>query len=152
MPILYQSLHIHGDLLPEIAFDATLLFDHAANLTDVVFSQVLDSGVWTDPRRFEHTARPLRPNPKDVRQSHFDPFRPGKINSCDSCHKVCLFRSSALTLFVLWIGTQHPDNAAVLNNLGGIAYRQQDLDTALELYVAAYENAGSDRRGVIAGL
>jgi tetratricopeptide (TPR) repeat protein len=40
-----------------------------------------------------------------------------------------------------------PGNAATLNNIGGIYYQKKDLDRALEYFVAAYENAGMDRRG-----
>jgi hypothetical protein len=43
---LHQPFYIHGDLLPEIALDSTLLFNHAANLTHVILGQILNSSIW----------------------------------------------------------------------------------------------------------
>src|SRR5436190_143489 len=44
-----QPLDLHRDLLAEIAFDATLLLEHAGDLADVVFGQILDTHVGADP-------------------------------------------------------------------------------------------------------
>lgn len=41
---------------------------------------------------------------------------------------------------------RHPTNPATLNNLGGVYYREGDLDSALPLFVKSYENAELDRR------
>ena len=39
-----------------------------------------------------------------------------------------------------------PKHAPSLNNIGGVYFRRDDLDSAREYYIAAYENSGRDRR------
>src|SRR5262245_32741080 len=53
----HQPLDIHRDLLAEVALDAALLFDDAADLPDVVFRQILHPDVRTDAGFVEDAVR-----------------------------------------------------------------------------------------------
>src|SRR5262245_39998059 len=46
----HQPLDVHRDFLAQVALDAALLFDHAADLPDIVFGQILDPDVGADAR------------------------------------------------------------------------------------------------------
>src|SRR5215510_9841633 len=63
---LHQPLDVHRDLLAEIAFHAALLFEHAADLPDIVFGEILDPDVGAHTRRAEDIVRPLPPYAVDV--------------------------------------------------------------------------------------
>src|SRR5690242_12543885 len=50
---LHQPLDVHRDLLAEVTLDATHFLDHAADLADVVFRQILHPDIGTDAGRAE---------------------------------------------------------------------------------------------------
>src|SRR5688572_30749167 len=83
---LHQPLDVHRDLLPEIAFDAAYLFEHPADLADVVFREVLHADVRADARRDQHVVRPLPPDAVDIGEADLDPLRARKIDTCNSRH------------------------------------------------------------------
>src|SRR5262245_52629977 len=78
---LHQALDVHRDLLAEIALDATLLLEHAADLADVLFRQVLDADVGTHARRAQHVGRSLASNAVDIGEPDLDPLGPREINT-----------------------------------------------------------------------
>src|SRR5258708_30175542 len=68
----HQPLDVHRDLLAEIAFDAALLFNHPADLSHIVFGQILDADVGVDPSLLENAVRAHAPDPIDVGEPDFD--------------------------------------------------------------------------------
>jgi hypothetical protein len=59
----HQPLDVHRDLLAEVALDAALLLEHAADLADVVFGQILHADVRAHARRARTSFDRLRPMP-----------------------------------------------------------------------------------------
>src|SRR6478735_8055235 len=53
----HQPLDVHRDLLAEIAFDAALLLDDAADLPYVVLGEVLHADIAADPGFLENQVR-----------------------------------------------------------------------------------------------
>jgi hypothetical protein len=60
---LHQPLDVHRDLFAEIAFDAPLLFNHATDLPNVLFGEVLDADVGADSCRAQDIVRTLASMP-----------------------------------------------------------------------------------------
>src|SRR6266446_9575381 len=68
----HQPLDVHGDLLAEIAFDAALLLDDAADLPNVVLGEILDTDVGTHPGLFQDGVRAHAPDAIDVGETDLD--------------------------------------------------------------------------------
>src|SRR5204862_2959029 len=77
----HQPLDVHRDLFPEVAFDAGLLFNHPADLPDIVLRQILEADVGTDAGVLEDPVRAMPPDAVDIREPDLDPTRAGKINT-----------------------------------------------------------------------
>src|SRR3954447_15448074 len=86
----HQPLDVHRDFLAEVSFHATLLFNHPADLPDVVFRQVLDADVGADARRGQDVVRPLPADAVDVGQADFDPLRAREIDTSNTCHMLLI--------------------------------------------------------------
>src|SRR5688572_28792544 len=82
----HQALDVHGDLLAKVSFDAPLLFDHPADLPDVVFRQILHADVRADPGLLEDGVRPDAPDAVDVGEPDFDALGAREVDACDTCH------------------------------------------------------------------
>src|SRR5688572_14542264 len=107
----HQPLDVHGDLLAEIALHAADLFEHPADLADVVFGQILDADVRADARRGQDVVRPLAPDAVDIREADLDPLRPRQIDACNTRHRL------PLPLLVLRVRADHTDDATSPHNL-----------------------------------
>jgi len=83
-----QPLDAERDLLAEVAFDPALLLDHAGDLPDVVFRQVLHADVAAHFGRCEDVPRAFPADSIDIRESNLDPLRTRKIDACNTCHIV----------------------------------------------------------------
>jgi hypothetical protein len=83
---LDQPLDVHGDLLAEIALDAALFLDHAADLPDVVLRQILHADVAAHPGFAEDVARPLTADAVDIGEPDLDPLGAREIDACNTCH------------------------------------------------------------------
>src|SRR5204862_11362 len=70
----HQPLDVHRDLFAEVAFDAALLFDHAADLADIVFGQILHPHVGTDAGILQDAVRADAPDAEDIGEADFDPL------------------------------------------------------------------------------
>src|SRR5262245_544757 len=103
---LHQPLDIHRDLLAEIAFHAALLFEHAADLPDIVFGEILDPDVGAHARRTQHVVRALASNAVDVGKADLNPLGPREIHTCNTRHRL------PLSLLVLRVGADHAHHAA----------------------------------------
>src|SRR6185369_4104320 len=112
---LHQPLDIHRDLLAEIAFHAALLFEHAADLPDIVFGEILDPDVGAHARRTEHVVRALPPDAVDVGKADLDPLGPREIHTCNTRHRL------PLPLLVLRVGADHAHHAAAAHDLALVA-------------------------------
>src|SRR3954447_21848464 len=82
----HQPLDVHGNLLAEIAFHATLLLEHLADVPDIVFGQILDADVRADAGRLQNRVRAEASDAVDVGETNLDPFGPREINACNSRH------------------------------------------------------------------
>src|SRR5215510_5714659 len=78
---LHQPLDVHRDLLAEIAFHAALLFEHAADLADIVFGKILHPDVRAHARRTQNAVRALPPDTVDVGKADLDPLGPREIHA-----------------------------------------------------------------------
>ena len=67
--------------LTKRAFNAALLFDHAGDLADVVFGQVLDSHVGADARARENDVRTMPADAEDVREPDLDALGAREIDT-----------------------------------------------------------------------
>src|SRR5918993_1045148 len=111
---LHQALHVEGDLFPEIALDAPLLLDHAADLPHVVLGEVLHADVPADPRLVEDPVRAVAPDAEDVGQSDFHPLGPGEVHACDTCHALDPRGLRATGYRLQAASAQRPDRACRL--------------------------------------
>src|SRR6476661_1261638 len=68
----HQPLDVHRDLLAEIAFDAALLLDDAADLPHVVLGEVLHADIAADPGFLENQVRAHAPDAEDVGETDFN--------------------------------------------------------------------------------
>src|SRR5579871_294501 len=83
---LHQPLDVHRDLFAEIALDAALLLDDAADLPHVVLGQILHADIGADPGVLQDGVRADAPDAVDVRESDLDALRARKIDACNTCH------------------------------------------------------------------
>src|SRR5580765_6521291 len=77
----HQPLDVHRDFLAKVAFDAALLFDHPADLSHVVFRQILHADVRADAGFLQNAVRTDSADAVDIRESDFNPLRAWKINA-----------------------------------------------------------------------
>src|SRR5438552_16318062 len=77
----HQPLDVHRDLLAEIAFHAALLFDHTADLPDVVLGEILDADVGAYAGVLQDAVRAHAPDSVDVGESDLDALGARKINA-----------------------------------------------------------------------
>src|SRR5262245_29430844 len=84
----HQPLDVHRDFLAEVAFDAPLLLDDAADFPDVLFRQVLDADVGAHPGVLEDAVGTDPADAVDVRESDLDALGARKIDACNSRHSL----------------------------------------------------------------
>src|SRR4029077_10747300 len=112
--------------LAQVAFDAALLLDDAADLPDVFFRQILDADVRAHAGRIEDVVRPLPADAVDVGQPDFHALRARQINACNTCHMNYL----SLPLLVLLIRADHAHDALPAHDLALVTnpfYRRPDF-------------------------
>ena len=112
---LHQPLDVERNLLAEIAFDAALLLEHAADLAHVVLGQILDPDVRADAGRTENVARPFAADAVDIREPDLDPLGAREINACNTRHRL------SLPLFVLRVRADHAHHTAAADDLALVA-------------------------------
>src|SRR3954470_9171801 len=135
----HQPLDVHRDFFTEIAFDAPLLLDDPADLSHVVFRQILDPDVRADGGGAEDVHRALPSDAVDVGESDLDALGSRKIDASNTCHLLdpCSFQlpvtsvrlqsletgnwiletSLSLPLFMFLIRADHAHHAAAAHDL-----------------------------------
>src|SRR3954469_2932432 len=111
----HQPLDVHRDLLAEVAFDATHFLDHAADLADIVFRQVLDPDVRADAGGAENVVRSLAADSVNVGEADLDALRARQIDACNACHLL------SLPLLVLGVRADYPHHPAAADDLALVA-------------------------------
>src|SRR4030095_11177746 len=111
----HQPLDVHRDLLAQIAFHAADLFDHTADLADVVFGEILDANVRTDAGRTEDVARPLSADAVDIREPDLDALGAREITACNTRHRL------SLPLLVLCVRADHSHHSAAADDFALVA-------------------------------
>jgi hypothetical protein len=119
---IHQSLDVHGNLPPEIAFDPHFFIDDVTQAIDLIVRQVPNPGVRIDSGSLEKLLTRVQSDTVDVRQCSFDSLVPGKINSRNSGHILsplpCLPGDSlALPLLMPRIDANHPEHSVAPNDL-----------------------------------
>src|SRR5258708_17902010 len=83
---LDQALDVHIHFASEIALDADVAVYELAQAADLIFGEVLDTGVGADPRGGEHLPGGGGPDAIDVGQRDLDALLAGDIYPSDSGH------------------------------------------------------------------
>src|SRR5438552_3126478 len=107
----HQPLDVHRDLLAEIAFDAALLLEHAADFAHVLLGEILHADVGADARRAEHVVRAPAPDAVNVGEADLDPLGPRQIHACNARHRL------PLPLLVFCVRADHAHHAAAAHEL-----------------------------------
>src|SRR4029079_6907515 len=109
-PDFAKRLYLHRELLAQIASHAADLFDHAADLADVVFGEILDANARTDAGRAEDVARPLAADAVDIREPDLDALGAREIIACNTRHRL------SLPLLVLCVRADHSHHSAAADD------------------------------------
>src|SRR5215831_20861842 len=125
-PDLHQPLDVHRDVLAEVALDATLLLDDAADLPHVVLGEVFDANVWAHTRFLQDAIRAVPSDAVDVSEADLHSLRDRQIHACNTCHssKPSALRPQpclALSLFVLLVRADHPHDTLAADDLALVA-------------------------------
>src|SRR5262245_54184334 len=112
---LDEPLDVHRDLLAEIALDAALLFDDAADLAHVLFGEVLHADVGVHAGVRQNVVRALAADPVDVSEANLDALGARQIDACDASHEL------PLPLLVFLIRADHAHDATTAHDLALVA-------------------------------
>jgi hypothetical protein len=83
---LHQPLHVHGDVLAEVALDAALAVDDAGDAADLLFGEILHPHVRLDARLGDDARAARVADAVDVGERHLHPLLPREVDACDACH------------------------------------------------------------------
>src|SRR6185503_15164351 len=108
-------LDVHRDLLAEIAFHAAHLFEHPADLPDVVLGEILHTDVRADAGCPEDVVRSLPADAVDIGKANLDPLGSRKIDACNSRHLL------SLPLLVLRVRADHAHHALAAHDFALVA-------------------------------
>jgi hypothetical protein len=111
-PDVHQSLDIHRDFAPEVAFYTELFVDDVAQPLDFIFRQVPHPCVWAYASSLEELLAGMQSNPVDVGQGYFYAFLPREVNTGNTCHVVL-----SLPLLVLRVAANDAHYAFAANDL-----------------------------------
>src|SRR5262245_9809479 len=82
----HQPFDVHRDLFAQIAFDAALFLDHAADLPHIVLGEILHADVGAYAGILEDVVRADASDPVDVGQPYLDTLRSREVDACYSSH------------------------------------------------------------------
>jgi hypothetical protein len=123
---IHQTLDVHRDLTPKIAFDAHLFVNYFSKPIDLVVGQIAHSSVWTDPCPLEKLLTSVQADPVDVRQRRFNALLSWQVYSGDSCHNHYLISRLAqgsvlpLSLLMPRIRANDTDDSVSLNDFAAL--------------------------------
>jgi hypothetical protein len=83
---LLQTLDVHRDLAPQIAFNPIFPTNDFSQTADFRFRQILDSGVGRNARAVQNVTTGRPTNAINVSQSDFNSLVSGQVNPSNSSH------------------------------------------------------------------
>jgi len=83
---IHQSLDVHLDALPQVAFNLTLRFENRPDPAQLVLIQIPDASIEVDCSLGEYRACARTTDPVDVCQPNLGPFVRWKIDASYTCH------------------------------------------------------------------
>jgi hypothetical protein len=89
---VHKSLDVHAHISTEVSLDFKLALDHPPNAIHLIFGQVFHAHISADIGLTQDPARRRATDPKDVSESHLQPFLARKIHACDSRHFTSVIR------------------------------------------------------------
>src|SRR5262245_29890712 len=110
---VHQTLDVHLDLAPQVAFDLVLGVDDLADAPQLAFVERVGDLVGRDLGGLADVGGGLGPNAEQVAQRNHDVLTTRKVDACDACHVL----SSTLSLLVPRILTQDSDHAPAAHDL-----------------------------------
>jgi hypothetical protein len=111
-PDVHQSLDIHRDFAPEVAFYTELFVDDVAQPLDFIFRQVPHPCVGTYASSLEELLACMQSNTVDIGESYFYALFSREVYAGNTCHLVL-----SLPLFVLRIAANDAQYALAANYL-----------------------------------
>jgi len=83
---VHQSLDVHGDFAPEVAFYTELFVNDVAQPLDFIFRQVLDPCIGANASSLEELLAGMQTNAVDGGKPNFYALLSGKVDSGNTCH------------------------------------------------------------------
>lgn len=122
---IHQPLDVQRNLSSKVTFNAVFLIDDLAEAVDLIVGQIAHTRVRVDPGPLEQDPAGVGADAIDIRKRSLNPLLARKVDSGNSRH---IARSSnarterlALTLLMLGIRADHPDNSVPPNHLAFVA-------------------------------
>jgi hypothetical protein len=105
---VHQTFDVHLDPLPEIALDITLRFEHGSYPAQLVFTQILYSGVDVDSSFLQYRAGSRTTDSVDIGESYFGSLVWWQIYASYTCHFISRYPCLCLCLGLMQITRTTP--------------------------------------------
>src|SRR5688500_13545933 len=83
---VHQTFDVHLNSLAQVTFNLSLRFQDSADTTQLVFTQIPDTGIEIHASFFKNRIRSGTTNSVDISQPNLGPFIGWKINTSYTCH------------------------------------------------------------------